>query len=118
MDIEQVREYCLNFKGVTEELPFGPDVLVFKVMNKMFCLMPLNGGDMRVSLKNTPEKNIELRAEYPFITGAFHMSKIHWSSLDLTAYVKDTLVKELASESYELVVRGLPKKVREELNTL
>lgn len=118
MDIEGVRDYCLSFKGVTEELPFGPDALVFKVMGKMFCLLPLNGESKRISLKNTPEKNIELRAEYDFIDGAYHMNKTHWSSVDLKAPVKASLVNELIKESYELVVSGLTKKLKEELNAL
>ncbi len=118
MDIEQVREYCLGFKGVTEELPFGPDVLVFKVMGKMFCLMPLTGEDKRISLKNTPEKNIELRAEYDFIAGAYHMSKTHWNSVDLRSPVKISLLHELIRESYDLVAAGLTKKLKEELNAL
>ena len=35
MYLEDFREYCLAKKGVTEGLPFGPEVLVFKVMNKI-----------------------------------------------------------------------------------
>lgn len=118
MDIEGVRDYCLSFKGVTEELPFGPDVLVFKVMGKMFCLLPLTGESKRISLKNTPEKNIELRAEYDFIDGAYHMSKIHWSSVNLRSNVKADLVRDLVRESYDLVAAGLTKKLKEELNAL
>ena len=38
MDLETFREYCLAKKGVTEELPFDPDTLVYKVMGKIFAL--------------------------------------------------------------------------------
>ena len=44
MDIESFRNYCLAKKGVTEELPFGPDTLVFKVMGKVFTLAALDDG--------------------------------------------------------------------------
>jgi len=50
MDLESFREHCLSKKGVTEELPFGPETLVYKVMGKMFAL---TGFDFeRISLKN------------------------------------------------------------------
>jgi len=41
MNIEEIRDYCLAKPGVTEGFPFGQDVLVFKVMNKMFALTVL-----------------------------------------------------------------------------
>jgi predicted DNA-binding protein (MmcQ/YjbR family) len=115
MDLEQFREYCISKKGVTEELPFGPETLVFKVMGKMFALTSLDIPEIRISLKNTPEKNIELRAEYPFIQGAYHMNKIHWNMIMIDFGVKTQLLKELIDESYNLVVKSLPKKIQEEL---
>jgi predicted DNA-binding protein (MmcQ/YjbR family) len=118
MHIEQLRDYCLSLKGVTEELPFGPTTLVFKVMGKMFALVPLDIEDLRVSLKNTPEENQALRAMYPFIEGAFHMSKTHWNTLRIGFEVKDELVCRLIAESYHLVVAGLTKKLKAELDQL
>jgi predicted DNA-binding protein (MmcQ/YjbR family) len=115
MDLEQFREYCISKKGVTEELPFGPETLVFKVMGKMFALTSLDIPEFRISLKNTPEKNFELRAEYPFIQGAYHMNKTHWNMIMIDFGVKTQLLKELIDESYNLVVKSLPKKIQEEL---
>lgn len=37
MDIEQVREYALSLFGVTEDQPFGDDVVTFRVEGKIFC---------------------------------------------------------------------------------
>jgi predicted DNA-binding protein (MmcQ/YjbR family) len=118
MNLEEIRDYCLSFKGVTEELPFGPDTVVFKVMGKMFMLMPLDTEDVRICVKNTPEKNIELRGEYDNIEGAFHMNKTHWNNLIVNFFTKRELVKLLISESYELVVKGLTKKLQAELKEL
>jgi len=36
MNIEQIREFCLKKKGVTEEFPFDEETLVFKVAGKIF----------------------------------------------------------------------------------
>ena len=61
MDIEQFRTYCLSKKGVTESFPFNEDVLVFKVLNKMFALTSLSSENFKVSLKCNPEKSLDLR---------------------------------------------------------
>ena len=58
MDIDVLRDYCLAKKGVTEELPFGPDTLVFKVMGKIFALVGLDEVPLRVNLKCDPEKAV------------------------------------------------------------
>jgi predicted DNA-binding protein (MmcQ/YjbR family) len=118
MNLESVRDYCLGLKGVTEGLPFGPDTLVFKVMGKMFALVPLESETLKISLKNTPDKNQELRAEYPFIIGAYHMSKVHWNSLEIDFTVKNDLVLNLILESYELVKNSLTKTQKAEFENL
>ena len=118
MDVEAVRNYCLAKKGVTEELPFGPDALVFKVAGKMFALAALETIPFRVSLKCDPEKALSLRDEFPDdIEGAYHMNKKHWNSLQ-TENLPPKLVKELIDHSYSLVVSGLSKKLQQELQNL
>jgi hypothetical protein len=44
MNIEEIRHYCLAKPCVIEGFPFGKDVLVFKVINKMFALTGLECG--------------------------------------------------------------------------
>lgn len=118
MDVEAFRNYCLAKQGVTEELPFGPDALVFKVAGKMFALGALETSPLRVSLKCDPERAIDLRDKYPdHIEGAYHMNKKHWNSLEIE-FLPPQLVKDLTDHSYALVVSGLPKKVRQELEKL
>jgi predicted DNA-binding protein (MmcQ/YjbR family) len=118
VNLEEIRDFCLGFKGVTEEMPFGPEVVVFKVMGKIFLMLPLDVEDVRISIKNTPEKNIELRGEYPNIVGAFHMNKTHWNNLIIDFSTKKDLIRQLISESYDLVVKGLTKKLHLELSQL
>ena len=38
MNVETVREYCLNKKGVTESFPFDDVSLVVKVMKQNVCI--------------------------------------------------------------------------------
>ncbi len=54
MNIEEIRDHCLAKPGVTEGFPFGEDVRVFKVMNKMFALTGLEGDPSYVNLKCDP----------------------------------------------------------------
>lgn len=117
MNIEEVREYCLQLNGVSEEQPFGPDAAVYKVMGKMFALLSLS-DNRRISLKNTPEKNIDLRAKYDYIEGAWHMNKKHWSMINLDFVCENNLVHQLIKDSYDLVVNKLPKFKQKELQNL
>ncbi|WP_166384227.1 MmcQ/YjbR family DNA-binding protein [Polaribacter sp. 11A2H] len=122
MHIEQLRDFCIAKKGVTEHFPFDESTLVFKVMDKMFLLTGLNNwekGESKVNLKCNPEKAIELREEYEGIIAGFHMNKKHWNTVSINSSdVPDNFVKELINHSYDLVVSGLTKKLQIELEEL
>lgn len=121
MNIEQLREYCIRKKGTTEEFPFDFDTLVFKVMGKMFALAPLSRweqGSETMNLKCDPERSLELRDEYESINAGFHMSKKHWNTVTVNQDVSDEFLFELIDHSYDLVVKGLTKKLRTELEKL
>lgn len=114
MNIEELREYCLSLKGVTEEFPFGESVLVFKVAGKMFCLTNLD-EKFSIAVKNDPEKNVELREEYPAIKPGYHMNKKHWNTIEIDGSISDDMLKNLIDESYDLVVMNLKKSERQGL---
>jgi len=118
MNIEEFRSYCLSKKGVTEDLPFGPDTLVFKVMGKMFALSGLERLPPQVNLKCDPDRAIELREEYDGdIIPGYHMSKVHWNTLILQN-LPPRLILELTDHSYDLVVSKFTKKLKAEYDTL
>ncbi|MCP4440139.1 MAG: MmcQ/YjbR family DNA-binding protein [Aureispira sp.] len=118
MNIEDYREYCLAKPGTTEDLPFDEDTLVFKVMGKMFALTSLSSTDFTVNLKCDPDKAIELREEYDEIKPGYHMNKKHWNTVTFDGDLSDNLLKELIDHSYEMVVKKMTKKLREELKNL
>ncbi|MDR5589248.1 MmcQ/YjbR family DNA-binding protein [Christiangramia sp. SM2212] len=119
MNIDTFRDYCLNKKGVTEGLPFGPDNLVLKVMGKMFSIVSLDEVPLRSNLKCDPERAIQLREEYEDnILPGYHMNKQHWNTLVLDGRLDAKLVFKLIDHSYELVVDGLTKKLKKELEDL
>ena len=112
MNIEEFRAYCIQKKGVTEEFPFDEHTLVFKVMGKMFALVPLERIPSQANLKCNPEYAITLREEYDgVITPGYHMSKVHWNTLFLETLSPD-LVFKLIDHSYELVVSKFTKKMK------
>lgn len=121
MNIEQIRNFCIAKKGVSENFPFDFDTLVFKVMDKMFALAPLKkweNGEARINLKCNPEKAVALRENYEGIYAGFHMNKKHWNTVNINEDVPDDLVKELINHSYDLVVKGLTKKAKLALENL
>ncbi|MEN8123935.1 MAG: MmcQ/YjbR family DNA-binding protein [Bacteroidota bacterium] len=115
MNIEEFRNYCLKKPCVTEGFPFDETTLVFKVCNKMFALTGLESPELRVNLKCDPERAILLREEYSSIIPGYHMNKQHWNTVIVDGSFSDDFFKELVDDSYNLIVKGLPKKVREEL---
>jgi len=114
MNIEELREYCLAKKGATESFPFDEATLVFKVAGKMFCLTDLV-DDFAVALKNDPEKNMVLREQFPAVRPGYHMNKQHWNTVLIDGSISDKMLIQLIDESYRLVVKKLPLKMREEL---
>lgn len=115
MNVEAFREYCLSKKGVEETFPFDEVTLVFKVMGKMFALTGLDNEHFTINLKCDPEWAIELREEHPEIQSGFHMSKVHWNTVDCEGALDDVFLCKLIDHSYDQVVKSLPKKVRREL---
>lgn len=117
MNIEEFRDYCIAKKGVTEESPFGPDTLVFKVMGKMYALSNMANFEF-INLKCDPDKAIDLREQYHAIRPGYHMNKQLWNSVYVEDDVTDQLIYELIDHSYELVVESLTKKLKTELAEL
>jgi predicted DNA-binding protein (MmcQ/YjbR family) len=118
MDIEQFRDYCLSKKGVTEATPFGPDTLVFRVVEKMFALTGLNDPEFRCNLKCEPSYAEELRGEYPDIIPGWHMNKKHWNTVYCERELDDKLIAKLVDHSYDQVVSKLTKSQKLELEQL
>ncbi len=115
MNIEEYRSYCLSKPMVTEEFPFDKTTLVFKVLGKIFALSGLEHQPPAVNLKCDPERAIALREEYDgTIISGFHMNKKHWNTVEINSLPRDLII-ELIDHSYDLVVQGMPKKLREKL---
>ena len=109
MTRDQVLDLCSSLPGAVEDYPFGDDVAVFKVGDKMFALVALAGELGSVSLKCDPGWALELRTRYEAVGPGYHLNKRHWNTVELDGTVEDAEVEELIDHSYELVVSSLPR---------
>lgn len=114
MDIETLRNFCLDKPAVTESFPFGEDTLVFKVGGKIFLLTGLAAGNS-FNVKCDPERAIELREQYHEVQPGYHMNKRWWNTVYTDGRLTDKQLYEMIDHSYQLVVNRLPKKNREEI---
>ncbi len=115
MTARRLRDLCLGFPGAVEEFPFTAEHSVFKVAGKMFAISALGREPLEVSVKCEPELAIALRESYDAIRPGYHLNKRHWNTITLDGSLPDQLVRDLIEDSYDLVVSGLPKHVRQEL---
>lgn len=109
MNPNDLRDTLLEFPSATEEQPFGPEVVVYKVMGKMYALSAYE-TPLTVNLKCNPDRSLELRRQYDSVQPGYHMNKKHWNTLTLDGSLPHSLVTELIQHSYDLVVQGLSKK--------
>lgn len=105
-------ERAEELPGDTAEQPFGPDWDVAKVRGKVFMLTTVHGGEPLLTLKADPDDARALREQYEQITPGYHMNKRHWITVYRGEDVSRELVEELVTESYLLVVAGLPRARR------
>ncbi len=110
MDIEQLRDYCLS-KPLTEEgLPFGPNVLVFKVKGKIFLLASLDTPQLQFNVKCNPDLAEELREQFSCVIPGFHMNKKHWNTIIPDGSVSTAQLKEWIDHSYDLIFKSVKTK--------
>jgi predicted DNA-binding protein (MmcQ/YjbR family) len=118
LNIEEITEYCLSKKGVTQEFPFDEDTLVLKVMSKMFLLASLEKIPLQINIKCSPEEAVELREKYDAVIPGYHMNKKHWNTVIVDNSIPPKNIFCWIDNSYDLVVSGLKKSEKEELINL
>ena len=112
MDIEEVRTYCLSKPHATEDMPFGPSYVAFRIGGKIFCGLALVRGNV-VQLKWNTDEFDEVIDKYSYVRQAWHWHKRHMIQLDFDeAPVPDSVVREFVDRAYDYVLGRLPKKIR------
>lgn len=106
------RARALELPAAAISHPFGPEYDVAKVLGKMFLLLTEVSRGPIVVLKADPLDSEALRQTHPDVTPGYHMNKRHWITLEPGGTLDEELVRELVTESYLLVVEGLPRARR------
>lgn len=112
MDFAAVRDYCLAQPVTREDFPFGTDVYVYKTHDKLFAILAEKAGVAYLSLKATPTDALMLRQLFSAIQPGYHLNKSHWNTITLDGSVPIGELQRQIEQSWRLVQRGLPKKLR------
>lgn len=115
MNLDKLKQYLSNKPGSSEDYPFGPDTLVYKVLGKMFALFGEDDDPIRVNLKCDPNEAIVLRDMYESVIPGYHMNKEHWNTVILDGTIPESEIKKMIDESYRLVIKSLKKADRDRL---
>jgi len=112
---DAARSRAAELPGTDKTFPFdghNADVEVWKVRGKMFAMLTRGV----VTLKADPFEAEMLRHTHAWITPGWHMNKRHWISVAdgvLNAEgAGDQFLADLVTDSYLLVVAGLPRAQR------
>ncbi len=120
MNNNQAKHYLLSKPQAIEDYPFGPDVAVFKVKNKMFATLAL-GNDTQhywMNLKCDPNEALMVRDIFPSVIPGYHMNKIHWNTVILDDTVPKGEIERMIDNSFLLVVKGMTKANRVSIELL
>jgi len=106
MDHKTVEDYILSMPNSRLDYPFGEDVAVYKIGDKMFALIQEGKEPVRLSLKCDPVLSKVLREKYDTVMPGHHLNKQHWNTLVLTGQLPWEEVQGLIRHSYDLVATG------------
>ena len=105
----------LNRPEAWEDFPFGPDVAVMKIRDRMFATLAMAGDSPRTNLKCDPHEAVMLRDIFESVLPGYHMNKRHWNTVILDGDVPSGEIERMIDRSYGLVVKALKKQEREAL---
>src|SRR3989344_1311392 len=103
MNHKTVEKYILSMPGAKLDYPFGEDVAVYKVKDKMFALIQEKKEPVQLSLKCDPLLAETLREKYETVLPGYHLSKKHWNTIILSGQLSWEEVKDLIRHSHDLV---------------
>lgn len=110
-----LHDYLMQLPCAVLDYPFGSDIHVYKVEGKIFAIYFKDSNSESINLKCDPVHAQELRTVFTEITPGYHMNKKHWNTLDLTGNLPIGEVFRQVDHSYDLIVKKLPKLVKQRL---
>ncbi len=118
MDHLQAKKYLLAKPETLLDYPFGEEVMVFKVKNKMFATLALGKmgkgdgerNDWWMNLKCDPDEAVMLRDIFPSVIPGYHMNKALWNTIILDGSIPQGEIERMIDNSFLLVVNKMTKK--------
>lgn len=104
LDHKTVEDYVLGMPNAVRDYPFGEEVAVYKVNDKMFALIAEDKTPLRLSLKCDPQLAELLRDKYETVMPGYHLNKKHWNTIVLSGQLPWDEIQGLIVHSYNLVV--------------
>ena len=116
----QIEQYLLAKPEASLYYPFGDDVKVFKVKNKMFATLSLGKGSEKdvgdkmaghycINLKCEPEESVMLRDIFDTVIPGYHMNKKLWNTVILDDSIPQGEIERMIDNSFMLVVSKMTK---------
>lgn len=105
MKHKQVEEFILSMPNTKLDYPFGEQVAVYKVNDKMFALIAEKSDPLRISLKCDPKLAEVLREKYETVMPGYHLNKIHWNTIVLSGQLPWEDIQALIVHSYSLITK-------------
>jgi len=103
LDHKTVEEYILSMPNARLDYPFGSEVAVYKLGDKMFALIAEGSSPIRLSLKCDPQLAVLLRDKYETVMAGYHLNKKHWNTIVLSGQITWEEIQGFIRHSYELI---------------
>jgi predicted DNA-binding protein (MmcQ/YjbR family) len=100
---KQLETYILSLPDTRLDYPFGEEVAVYKMGDKMFALISEKTTPLHLSLKCDPQLALTLREKYETIQPGYHLNKKHWNTIICSGQLSTQEIFDLIRHSYELV---------------
>jgi len=113
---EWLDEYCLSQMGAEKDFKAEWNATRYLIGGKMFAMCTGDKDNKPImTLKLEPAFGELLRKQYEHIVPGYYMNKEHWNSLYLEGDVPDDVLKIMITESYQLILKSLSKKLQKEI---
>jgi predicted DNA-binding protein (MmcQ/YjbR family) len=115
---EALIAYCLKMNQAYEDYPFGPEPVCIKVRGKIFAEIYTRSGNYKITLKCDPLLAQIYRLQFPGVVMRGYHCPLSQQPHRNTVWVEqleEGLLLTMIDHSYDMVVKSLPKSVREEL---
>lgn len=123
MQLGAIQTYLLAKPQARLDFPFGEDVSVFKVKNKIFATLAIGktaqGDDANppwwMNLKCDPDEAVMLRDIFSSIIPGYHMNKRLWNTIILDGSIPRGEIERMIDNSFMLVVNKMTKQERQSI---